>query len=181
MAVVSNEILGALISQDLLLLASVFANNHTDEQERILVAIKLKTQIDLTNTTTEEIVNHANDLRSFQLIYQEFILDALDNDNTSVKQDTGTSLIAYRQFLGTLLIVISLLYVLALTWIPVDPDNQRFADTSLGFILATVISTVINFFYGNSEEAKNLNSNNQIKTSNKKMNLKSNTPKPPCE
>lgn len=42
------------------------------------------------------------------------------------------------------------LYIAAITFGNIPDDNRRFADTILGFILGTIIATVINFFYGTS-------------------------------
>ena len=45
-------------------------------------------------------------------------------------------------------------YIGAITFSTIPPDNVRFADTILGFILGTVIATIINFFYGSSKQSQ---------------------------
>lgn len=44
----------------------------------------------------------------------------------------------------------AVIYIGCITFITIPADSVRFADTILGFILGTVIATIINFFYGSS-------------------------------
>lgn len=162
MSSIPNSVIGALISQDLLLLADAFTGEVTNEEERLIVAIKLKLHIDMQNTTPNEILSRSKELAEFQTNYQEFILETLSSKrhlspetlSELIQREKHTSLMFFRQITGSILIAISLLYVIALTWLPVPANNVRFADTSLGFLLGTVIATVINFFFGNSETSK---------------------------
>lgn len=162
MSSIPNSVIGALISQDLLLLANAFTGEVTNEEERLIVAIKLKLHIDMQNTTPDEILSRSKELAEFQTNYQEFILETLSSKrhlspetlSDLIQREKHTSLMFFRQITGSILIAISLLYVIALTWFPVPTNNVRFADTSLGFLLGTVIATVINFFFGNSETSK---------------------------
>lgn len=45
-------------------------------------------------------------------------------------------------------------YIAFVTFGTIPPDNVRFADTILGFLLGTVIATILNFFLGSSEGSK---------------------------
>ncbi len=45
-------------------------------------------------------------------------------------------------------------YILAITFVPIPKENIRFADTILGFVLGTLIATLINFFFGSSRMRK---------------------------
>ena len=45
-------------------------------------------------------------------------------------------------------------YIFLITLTSIPPDNVRFADTVLGFILATVVATILNFFFGSSAGSK---------------------------
>ena len=44
--------------------------------------------------------------------------------------------------------VFAMLYILLITVWDIPADNQRFADTILGFLLGTVIASLMQFFYG---------------------------------
>ena len=48
------------------------------------------------------------------------------------------------------LFITSMTYIFLITFIPIPKDNIRFADTALGFILATVMGSVIGYYFGNS-------------------------------
>lgn len=41
-------------------------------------------------------------------------------------------------------------YIGFITFGSIPPQNLRFADTILGFVLGTLVSTIINFFYGSA-------------------------------
>ena len=46
--------------------------------------------------------------------------------------------------------VVGTAYLLGVCFMEVPPDNQRFVDVTLGYILGGVIPTIIGFFFGNS-------------------------------
>jgi len=45
-------------------------------------------------------------------------------------------------------------YILAVTFISIPPENVRFADTTLGFLLGTIVSQIISFFFGSSNSSQ---------------------------
>lgn len=45
-------------------------------------------------------------------------------------------------------------YIGFITFGTIPPDNQRFADTILGFLLGTVVATILQFFFGSSMGSK---------------------------
>ena len=50
--------------------------------------------------------------------------------------------------------IFSVLYIAAITFLPIPSDNIRFADTILGFLLGTLMATVINYFFGSSRQSQ---------------------------
>ncbi len=50
--------------------------------------------------------------------------------------------------------VVATIYIFVITLMPIPEANQRFADTVLGFMLATVVATILNFFLGSSDGSK---------------------------
>jgi len=46
------------------------------------------------------------------------------------------------------------LYIGFITFGVIPEDNVRFADTILGFILGTVIASIMNFFFGSSKSSR---------------------------
>lgn len=49
----------------------------------------------------------------------------------------------------------SVVYLACITFIQIPSANIRFADTIVGFLLGTIIATIIGFFYGNSIKKDN--------------------------
>lgn len=45
-------------------------------------------------------------------------------------------------------------YIGAITFAGIPPESVRFADTILGFLLGTIVATIINFFFGSSQSSK---------------------------
>lgn len=45
----------------------------------------------------------------------------------------------------------AMIYVAAITFFPIPEESVRFADTVLGFLLATAIGGIMQFFFGSSE------------------------------
>ena len=46
--------------------------------------------------------------------------------------------------------VFAVVYLTGITFIEIPKENVRFADTTVGFLLGTIVATLIGFFYGNS-------------------------------
>lgn len=45
---------------------------------------------------------------------------------------------------------VTFLYIFAASFLDIPKENTRFVDTVLGFLLGTVISTLVQFYYGTS-------------------------------
>ncbi len=48
--------------------------------------------------------------------------------------------------------VVSAVYFFAVTFLPIPTAGENFANIILGFLLGTAVSTIINFFFGSSEQ-----------------------------
>ena len=56
----------------------------------------------------------------------------------------------FLYYLTTFWSLFSALYIVLITFIDISPQATRFADTILGFMLGTLIATMITYFYGSS-------------------------------
>jgi hypothetical protein len=56
--------------------------------------------------------------------------------------------------LATYWSVMATAYIGFITFGDIPESNVRFADTILGFVLGTVVATIINFFFGSSSGSK---------------------------
>jgi len=50
--------------------------------------------------------------------------------------------------------IAAVIYIAFITFGTIPEDNVRFADTILGFLLGTVVATILNFFLGSSDGSK---------------------------
>jgi len=98
---------------------------------------------DITRLREEFMVEQANkntaDARAMQIA-------ALINGN-------GISR-SFVYVLATFWSLVAASYIFMITMVTIPTDNVRFADTVLGFILATVVATILNFFFGSSAGSK---------------------------
>jgi uncharacterized membrane protein len=63
----------------------------------------------------------------------------------------------FRNSLAIVLIAFSIIYITLITFVPIPPENVRFADTIIGFLLGTIVSTIINYYYGSSKGSSDTN------------------------
>lgn len=62
-----------------------------------------------------------------------------------------------REFIywyAAVMTVLACFYIGAITFLPIPANNVRFADTSLGFVLGTVLAGIVQFFYGASKPVR---------------------------
>lgn len=79
--------------------------------------------------------------------------DARGMQNTALNQgDTFSKRFVY--YFASFWSLCAALYIAFITFGNIPAGNVRFADTILGFILGTVIATILNFFFGSSSGSK---------------------------
>jgi hypothetical protein len=50
--------------------------------------------------------------------------------------------------------IFAVVYICAITFAPIPETSVRFADTILGFLLGTIVATILQFFFGSSKSSK---------------------------
>jgi len=58
----------------------------------------------------------------------------------------------FRARLATMVMLFSFVYFFVITLIPVPEQAIRIADTILGFLMGTAITTIIGYYFGASDE-----------------------------
>jgi hypothetical protein len=82
--------------------------------------------------------------------------DARDMQKEALRQeDTFSKRFIY--YLASAWSIFAMIYLVGITFFTVPESAVRFADTTLGFLLATIISGIIQFFFGSSKGSKDKN------------------------
>ena len=99
----------------------------------------------------------ADKLRELALEYAK-----MDLENVKGARDMQTAALAQSDVFSKRFIyyfaafwsVCSVVYIAFITFATIPAPNIRFADTILGFLLGTVVATILNFFYGTSKSSQ---------------------------
>ena len=132
-------------------------------EDLVKEGIKKVTGIDLSKKkelTPEEVAKikeaeyklKALDFEELKLEYQNTD-SARDMQKAALAQDDKFSK-RYVYYLATFWSIVGMLYIFLITFMEIPEKNVRFADTILGFLLGTIVATIINFFFGSSKGSK---------------------------
>ena len=120
--------------------------------------VQEKTGIELKPDMSQEEVKA---LRESAMKHQEFMVEQA-NKNTAdaramqvaaLNQDDKFSK-RFVMYLATFWSLTAVMYIFLITFTNIPELNIRFADTILGFLLGTVVATILNFFLGSSASSK---------------------------
>jgi len=147
-------------------------------KDKAVQLIKDKTGIDLNkkqSLTQDEIQK----LQEFEKNNKDFILKQIElfnQDRDSARkmqelalQQDGWLAKNFIYLYASIWSIFAMSYITAITFFTIPATSQRFADTILGFLLGTIVSAIIQFFFGSSLGSKT--KDNIIKTKEIKNDL----------
>ena len=79
--------------------------------------------------------------------------DARDMQKVALQQSDVFSK-RFIYYLAIFWSIFAALYIGMITFIGIPTESVRFADTILGFLLGTIIATIMQFFFGSSQSSK---------------------------
>lgn len=91
-----------------------------------------------------------------EAMYLEDTQNARSMQMEALKQDDVFSK-RFIYYLAAGALITTATYIFIITFASIPEQNVRFADTILGFLLGTVVSTVMNFFFGTSKGSSEKN------------------------
>lgn len=116
--------------------------------------VQEKTGIELKPDMTPEEINA---LREQANKHEEFKIEQANKNSDSARFMQSVALaqedVFSKRFVMYFAIgwsVVAATYIALITFANIPQANIRFADTILGFVLGTLVSTIINFFYGSA-------------------------------
>jgi hypothetical protein len=140
------------------ILSTLLANNLGRVAQSVLdkglefVEDKLGLKLDPV-MTPDQIEN----IRAAAQRHEEFRIEQ-DNLNTANARNMQVAALnqddlfskRFVYYLASFWSVVSAAYVGAVTFVPIPKGNERVLDTVLGFLLGTIVATIINYFMGSS-------------------------------
>jgi len=120
--------------------------------------VQEKTGIELKPDMSAEEVKA---LRESAMKHQEFMVEQA-NKNTADARAMQIAALSqsdifskrYVMYLASFWSFTAVVYIFLITFTYIPETNIRFADTILGFLLGTVVATILNFFLGSSASSK---------------------------
>lgn len=105
----------------------------------------------LNDDEKKELLEKQKDFELKELhLYLEDVQDARHMQEVALQQDDKTSK-RFIYWLTLISVVLGFGYIFMITLITIKPENQRFADTILGVVIAMIFGSIYNFFYGSSK------------------------------
>ena len=141
-----------LSSYDLKLLAVAIDSSDIYEHQLLQNMIYDTVGIDITDTAAlneQEVTN----LKKFEQENTDLLVSIIISSKKrglSYIVSFFFSRLSFNRVMGLMVFLFGCSYVGYVTVNTIPEDNIRFVDTVLGFVLGTMLSTVINFYFGSS-------------------------------
>lgn len=124
-------------------------NKLTDEQVAELRKFEMSHKVELEKLA---LANKQEDNRADEAIMKIQADEYANTRNMQIENLKQDDLFSKRfvYYFAIFWSVFAVVYLAGITFVEIPKENVRFADTIVGFLLGTIVATLIGFFYGNS-------------------------------
>ena len=144
-------VVSSLLANGLPKIAEMVVNKGVDA---VSEKLGVKLEPDMTPDQIQAVRDAAMKHEEFQIEQDNKNTDsARGMQNTALNQGDNFSK-RFVYYFASFWSLCAALYIGFITFGTIPETNIRFADTILGFILGTVIATILNFFFGSSSGSK---------------------------
>ena len=120
--------------------SAIFNNGLSDQQVIDLKKLELDYETQLNSLAVE-----------YAKIAAQDIADARKMQQTIIASDNGGWLSKnYIYLFASFWSIMSAGLLISIIFCNIPPENQRYADTIIGFILGTLITSILSYFFGNN-------------------------------
>lgn len=81
-----------------------------------------------------------------KLVTDKYVNDAMIAQGTEQKDKSAS----FLRYVGASMLAFSCLFLCAIIWLPIPEQQLRYVDYVLGFISGTIVTTIMNFFFGST-------------------------------
>lgn len=153
-------------------IALVVSKGSDEDRKFVYKDIKDKTGIDLRSiketdwspSDIEKLITYEQEhFRELSSRLACTLTTTVTTQTQTIQKSSNSKSMMLVYWFGIALALAAILYMIMITWIPIPENNIRFADTSLGFILGSMLSTIIQYFFGTSMRKTDFHSVSDIK------------------
>jgi hypothetical protein len=146
-----SSIISSLVASNLPKVAQAVADKGLEYVEDKL-GLKLEPTMSAEKVAEIQIAAQKHEEFKIEQAYKD-TADARDMQKVALQQnDLFSKRFVYYLAIGWSLF--TALYIIGITFAGIPPESVRFADTILGFLLGTIVATIMNFFFGSSQSSK---------------------------
>lgn len=148
-----SELVKILDEAGLHLLSTGIRNADLYEYEILTDIVKSSTGIDLSSSDTLSAIE-LEELKTFEDVNKNLIASVAITKTARGFWDVVDHLIeatSFKMVFGMAMSVFSCCYITFVTIFDIPAENRRYVDTVLGFVMGTILGTVVSYFLGSSD------------------------------
>lgn len=152
-----TDIIDSLIDKDLFLIASAFRRGNEKDLELLEGKLRRELGIDITDINSIQSIpdDLLSALKQFEVDKKDILVSIIRKGEQNVEfypvphttAADDVRLINFRYRLATILVIMALLYIFAVTFYEVPKENQSVVYMATGIMISVVIGGIMTYFF----------------------------------